>query len=110
MAGLAQKYANQKVDKTGYPLKMEYFEVIRKLENNRDFIITRLNKGNCVVILRRSNYIDKMHEILLQEGKFCKIGNADEHDGTLQQERALQAFLLRAFRNDHISRETYDRI
>ena len=94
------------MDKTGYPLRREHFEAIRELKRNHDLIITRPDKGNSVVILRRSDYVDKMHKILSQEDKFCKIGDADEHDGTLQQERALQAFLLRALRNDHISCET----
>ena len=110
LAGLARQYANQKVDKTGYPLRKEHFEAIRELKKNHDLIITRPDKGNGVVILRRSDYVEKMLSILSQEGKFCRIGDADKHDGTLQQERALQAFLLRALRNGHISRETYERI
>ena len=42
--------------------------------------------------------------------KFVKIGDVSSNDSTNQQERALQAFLLRAVKNNHLSRDVYERI
>ena len=46
------------------------------------------------------DYVDKMKPIL-EDAKFEYIGDADRNDTTLQQERAFQAFLLRACKNKH---------
>lgn len=51
-----------------------------------------------------------METILSQQEKFVKIGDVDEHDGTILQERALQAFLLRAHKAGHISKDVYERV
>ena len=110
LAGIAEKYTCQKVDKTGFPLRQEHFHAIRQLKQDTNIVITRPDKGNGVVILSRDDYVSKMNDVLSQEDKFKKIGPADEYDTTLQQERALQSFLLRAVRNKHLTSEVYDRI
>ena len=51
-----------------------------------------------------------MERILGQEDKFTRIGDVADNDSTVLQERALQAFLLRACRNGHITEEVYDKI
>ena len=107
---LCQKYANQKLDKTGFPLHREHMEVIGELKRNTELVITKPDKGNGVVLLNRCDYVQKMESILSDERKFRKIGNAAENDSTFQQERALQAFLLRARKKGHISEEVYERI
>ena len=67
-------------------------------------------KGNGVVVLNCSDYVDKMLTILSQEEKFRHIGNVDGNDNTLQHERALQVFLLRHYKQGYISKEVYERI
>ena len=110
LTGLAERYAHEKVDKSGYPLKKEHFEAISELKKDKNLVITRPDKGNGVVIMKRSDYVQKMLDILSQEDKFRRIGDADTNDSTVQQERALQALLLRACKNNHITRETYEEI
>ena len=51
-----------------------------------------------------------MLSILGDGMKFVKIGDVSSNDSTNQQERALQAFLLRAVKNNHLSRDVYERI
>ena len=51
-----------------------------------------------------------MELILSQADKFELLGDVDTQDNTLQQERALQAFLLRASKEGHITKEQYQRI
>ena len=84
--------------------------MIRSLRQNKEIVITRPDKGNGVVILKLSDYVQKMNAILCDESKFQRLGSVETHDSTLQQERALQAFLLRAHKDGHIAKETYDRI
>ena len=62
------------------------------------------------MILKLSDYVQKMNAILCDESKFQRLGTVEMHDSTLQQERALQAFLLRAHKDGHIAKKTYDRI
>ena len=110
MAHLAQRYANAEIDRTGFSLGKEHLHAIRELKRRKDVVITRPDKGNGVVILKREDYVEKMNAILSQADKFEKIGSVESSDNTLQQERALQAFLLRARKNGHISKEVYERI
>ena len=110
LAHLCRRYANLKPDMAGYPLNRQHFALIGELRKNHDLVITRPDKGNGVVLMQRSDYVDKMEQILGQKNKFRRIGDAVDNDHTLLQERALQAFLLRARNNGHISQEVYDRI
>lgn len=110
LANIAQRYASAKIDRTGYPLGKEHMKTIKELRQNHDVIITRPDKGNGVVIMNRTEYVEKMTSILSQTDKFQRIGDAETYDHTTLQERALQAFLLRATKNGHISREIYDEI
>ena len=110
MASLAHKYANAPLDKTGFPLDRDHMKTLNELRKNQDIIISRPDKGNGVVILDRSDYIAKMMTILSDREKFECIGDVDTCDNTLQQERALQAFLLRHHKAGHISQQDYARI
>ena len=107
---LAHKYANGKVDKTGFPLDSNHMDTLRDLWRNDNIVITRLNQGNGVVVLDKTDYVQKMTDILAQEDKFQRFGKAETCDTTLLQERALQAFLLRQQRAGKISKGVYERI
>ena len=110
MAEICRQYTNQKPDTRGYLLNKQHFDTIRELRKNNEIIITRPDKGNGVVLLSRDDYVQKMETILSDSTKFCRIGKVEEHDRTVQQERALQAFLLRAKNNKHLSKDVYERI
>ena len=51
-----------------------------------------------------------MDRILSDVTKFEHIGDVDTNDRTVQQERALQAFLLRAVNAGDLRRDVYERI
>ena len=110
LSGTAHRYANSKIDRTGFRLNREHMTAIGQLKKNKNIVIIRQDKGNGTVLMDKSDYIEKMETILKDEAKFELIGNAEEHDRTLQLERALQAFLLRAEKQGHISREVYERV
>ena len=110
LSGLAHRFANCKVDRTGFRLNREHMNAIKNLKKRSDVIITKPDKGNGVVLLKRSDYVDKMEVILNDTSKFLHIGTADANDRTVQIERALQAVLLRAKKAGHITAELYERI
>ena len=54
--------------------------------------------------MSRTDYVKKMKAIVLDKTKFVEIGDAKDHDKTLQHERSLQAFLLRAKNSGDLSK------
>ena len=70
LGGLAHKYANARIDRTGFPLDKEHLAALRELRGNDDIVITRPDKGNGVVVPNKKDYVAKMHTILGQEEKF----------------------------------------
>ena len=64
-------------------------KILQKLKCNKDIVITRLDKGNGVVILNRDEYIKSMTEFISDQKKFRKL----KEDPTLKRERALQRTL-----------------
>ena len=82
MAGMAQKYTNMKIDRTGFSLEQRHLKAINSLKKKKNIIITRPDKGNGVVILDRKDYIEKMNPILSDKKKFERIGDAEKHDRT----------------------------
>ena len=94
---------------TGFPLSKEELNSIKELKRNNNIVISRPDKGNGVVILNREDYVKKMN-VILTDSKFEALGDADTNDRTLQQERALQAFLLRACKAGDLPRDIYNRI
>ena len=95
LAGIATKYANAPIDRTGFPHSTDELAIMKDLKSKKDIIISRPDKGNGVGVMDKSDCLEKRKIILSDKTKFECIGSATEHDGTVQCERALQA-LLRA--------------
>ena len=105
LSGLEHKYANSKEDRSGFPLDKEHFTALKELKRNEKIAITKPDKGNGVVILDKADYVAKMMDILSQEEKFQRLGDVEKNDNTLQQERALQAFLLRQLKTKKLPKD-----
>ena len=110
LAGIAEDFASTKIDKTGFPLNTGHLKTINELRRRKDIVITRPDKGDGVIIMSSKQYTDKMLDILAQDSKFEEIGDAAEKDRTIQHERALQAYLLRAHKDKFLDKDTYERI
>ena len=111
LASLAHDYAGIKQDRFAFPLGKEHLAAIRELRNMKDdIVITRPDKGAGTVLLDRSDYIAKMMDILNDERKFECLGSCADSDNTVQNEHALQAFLLRKVREGKLDEGVYDRI
>ena len=63
--------------------------VLQNLTKNKDIVITKLDKGNGVVILDRKLYNNAIEEIISDTSKFEKLSE----DPTLKRETSLQRFL-----------------
>ena len=54
-----------------------------------DLVVVKADKGNTVVILKRTEYVNKMLNILSDETKFKEV----DHEATLVRLRKYQSFL-----------------
>ena len=75
LADLAYIYCESKSDKHDVAMQREWFFVINKLRRNDSIIITKLDKGSGIVILNKSDYTNKMNNILHDETKFERISS-----------------------------------
>ena len=64
LADLAYLYCGSTVDSRDFTMHKECFRAINRLRKNDDIIITKPDKGSGVVLLNKSDYVDKMNEIL----------------------------------------------
>ena len=61
-------------------------KIPKKLKKNKDIIILRPNKGNCVVVLDKVAYNNALSDLLSDDTKFKKL----QSDLTLRREGQLQ--------------------
>ena len=52
------------------PLTSAHLNAAKQIAKNRDLIVSRADKGNCVVILNRSDYVTKMANVLANGTRF----------------------------------------
>ena len=88
----------------------EHFHTIKSLRSNEQFLITKPAKGSGAVILNRSDYIQKMGNILDDKTKFLNMGSVNLHDNMAKNEQKLQKRLLDLVSQNILARDVYDRI
>ena len=71
------------------PRILRQHRVLRNLRRSKDIVITKLNKGNEVVILDRKRFNNTIEEIISDTFKFEKINE----DPILKREASGQRFL-----------------
>ena len=88
----------------------EHFHAIKSLHSNDQILIKKPDKGSGVVISNRSDYIQKMGNILNDKTKFLNMGSVNLHDNTAKNEQKLQKRLLDLVNQNILPRDVYDRI
>ena len=78
-----------------------------QLRRNDSITITKPDKGSGVVILNKSDYTNKMNNILHDETKFKRVGPASTCDNTAAIKSRLQKRLLELFKAKLIPEEVY---
>ena len=88
-------------------MQKKWFSAITKLRRNDSITITKPDKGSGVVILNKSDYTNKMNNILHDETKFERVGPASTCDNTATIESRLQKRLLELFKAKLIPEDVY---
>ena len=77
---------------------------------NDDIIITKPDKRYGVVLLNKSDYVEKINKILDDQSKFEKLGPVSSNDNTASVELHLQKRLLDLVKADLMPKWIYDAI
>jgi hypothetical protein len=85
------------------------FKTLKDLQKDDTIVIINPDKGNGIVVLDRTNYISKMHDILSDENKFVPM-NDDLVKTTIKREEKVQTFLKKLKNNGVISEEIYKKL
>ena len=80
--------------------------VLRNLRKIKDILITKLHKGNGVVILDRKLYNNAIEETISDNSKFEK----PNEDSTLKREASLQRFLHKLKQKNLFNEIEYDKL
>ena len=88
----------------------ECFCAINRLLKNNVINITKPGKGSGVVLLNKSNYVDKMNEIFDDQSIFKRLGAVSGSDNTASIESRLQKRLLDLVKADLMPKWIYDAI
>ena len=80
--------------------------VLRNLRKNKDIVITKLDKGNRVVILGQKLYNKAIEEIISDTSKFEKFNG----DPTLKREASLQCYLHKLKQKNFFNGTEYDKL
>ena len=110
VADLARLYCDSTIDSRDFTMHKEYFRAINRLQKNDDIIITKPDKGSGVVLLNKSDYVDKMNEVLDDQSKFKRRGPVSSNDNRASIESHLQKRLLDLVKADLMPKWIYDAI
>ena len=105
LVDLAYIYCESKPDNHDIAIQKEWFSAIAKLRRNDSITITKPDKGSGVVILNRSDYTNKMNNILHDETTFERVEPASTRYSTAAIESRLQKRLLELFKAKLIPEE-----
>ncbi len=64
-----------------------HFKESKSLQNNKQILITKPDKGSGVVILNQKYNISKIGDIPNDDKKLGKLGNVEQHDKTAKIEQ-----------------------
>ena len=85
----------------------ECFRAINRLRKNDDIIITKPDKSSGVVLLNKSDYVDKINEHLDDQSKFKRLGPVSSNDNTASIKSRLQKRLLHLIKTDLMPKWIY---
>ncbi|CAH8493014.1 unnamed protein product [Dicrocoelium dendriticum] len=89
-----------------YLLKNRHLDALKELKKNEDVLLSRPDKGAGIVLMNKSDYIDKMNTILRDASKFRKVQN--EKDRTPAIEKTMTRLLRRLKQNNIIDSDTFE--
>ena len=85
---------------------LEKHRILKRLQKNKDIVITKPDKGNGVVILDRAEYLKMVYEVVNDSSKFKKL----DGDKTVTRETKLQKFLLKLKKKGFFNEIDYTKV
>ena len=110
LSDMAHAYCGTPVDLGDFSMHKEHFQAIKSLRSNEQILITKPDKGSGVIILNKSDYIQKMGNILHDKAKFLNMGSVEQHDSMAKTEQRLQNRLIDIVNQKVLTCDIYDRI
>ena len=110
VADLAHLYCDSTVGSRDLTMLKECFRAINRLRKNDDIVITKPDLGSGASLLNKSDFVDKMNEILDDQSKFKRLGPVSSNDNTASIESRLQKRLLDLVKADLMPKWIYDAI
>ena len=87
----------------GNPLTTDELVSLKNLSSKKDVVFIKPDKGNGVVVMDHSDYVNKINDILSDHSKFKIL----DTDPTEQRESKLQRFLYRLHKKGSLDESTY---
>ncbi|CAF5029396.1 unnamed protein product, partial [Rotaria sp. Silwood1] len=81
------------------------FNALNTLKNNHNIIICRADKGNCIVILNKDDYIHKAEDILK-----LKQFQRSNKSLLIEKEKCMNNYILKLYKDKIIDKQLYWRI
>ena len=86
------------------------FKILKNLKREKNIIISRPDKGRGVVIMDRTDYINKMDHILNDRSNFSKIHHSDPFKNNLLLEDKLNRFLRKLLEKNCLNENEYKQL
>ena len=77
---VAHWFCGSPIDTSKFSMDNSCLQAIKSLRSNKAILITKPDKGSGVVILNKSDYVNKMECILSDISKFKLLGSLREFD------------------------------
>ena len=104
---VAHSFCGLPIDTSKFSMDNSCLQAIKSLRSNKAILITKPDKGYGVVILNKSDYVNKMECILSDTSKFKFLGPVSEFDKTEKNEAKLQRHLLKLVKADELPQNVY---
>ena len=108
LASIAYNYCKLKPDKSNLLDVSEIRKIIRNLKNDENIIISKPDKGSGCVILNKSDYVDKIHDIISDKTKFRLLGPSSKFDNTEKVEKEIVKVLKQLLAKNEINEDTFN--
>ena len=93
LLSLVYNYSKTKLEKSSLLDFSEKRKIIRELKKDNNLIVTKPEKGNGCVLMNKSEYLEKINDIISDSTKFKLLGKAKELDNIDKVESETIKFL-----------------
>lgn len=105
MTVISARLINQLKNKNIRNISDDEYSALMSLKKNKSIIICKADKGNCIVVLDKSDYIKKAHDILDQK-QFKKTNKSL----LIEKEKALNSYVNKLLKEKIIEKSLYWRL